>query len=67
MVMMRLRVLLLARHGARHVRKVCLSSARVREQATKLLRLICGLLIRVRVLLEALDAVLYLWPPETRE
>jgi len=60
-------VLLLARDGARHMRKVSLSGARERKQAAELMRLLGGLLIRARVLLQALDAVLHLWPPETRE
>lgn len=60
-------MLLLARDGARHVRKVRLSGTRERKQAAELLRLIGGLFVRVRVLLEALDAVLHFWSPETRE
>src|SRR6266850_2337995 len=60
-------MLLLARHGARHVRKVGLPSARESKQTSELVRLIGGLLVRIRVLLEALDAVLHLWPSETRE
>ena len=59
MVLLMLRVLLLlTADGARHMRKVCLTRAREREQAAELLCLITGLLIRVRVLLEALDTVL---------
>lgn len=60
-------MLLLARDGARHVRKVRLSGTRERKQAPELLRLIGGLFVRVRVLLEAFDAVLHLWSPKTRE
>src|SRR6266850_5035961 len=60
-------MVLLARHGARHVRKVGLPSARESKQTSELVRLIGGLLVRIRVLLEALDAVLHLWPSETRE
>jgi len=67
MVVVWLWVLLLARDGARHMHKVSLSGARERKQAAELLRLLGGLLVRARVLLEALDAVLHLWPPETRE
>jgi len=66
-LVMRGRLLLLARHCARHVRKVRPSGAREPKQATELLRLVCGLLVRVRVLLEALNTVLHLWPPEARE
>jgi hypothetical protein len=60
-------MLLLARDGARHVRKVRLSSTRERKKAAELLRLIGGLFVRIRVLLEAFDAVLDFWSPETRE
>ena len=66
-LVMRGRVLLLTRDCARHVRKVRPSGTRERKQTAELLRLIGGLLVRVRVLLEALDAVLHLWPPEPRE
>jgi hypothetical protein len=66
-VVRRLWVLLVARHDARHVRKICVRGARKREEATELLRLIGGFLVRVRVLLQTLDAVLHLWSPETCE
>lgn len=61
------RVLLLATDSGRHVCKICLPRTRARKQAPELLCLFASLLVRVRVLLEALDAVLQLWPPEARE
>lgn len=67
MLLMREWVLLLPHDRARHMRKVCLSRARKREQPAELLRLLGRFLVRIRVLLEALDAVLHLWPPETRK
>lgn len=67
MMLVRVRVLLLARDSTRHMRKVRLSRARKPEHAAELLGLLGSLLVRVRVLLEALDAVLHFWPPETCE
>lgn len=60
-------MLLLAHDGARHMRKVRLTRSSERKQAAELLCLLGGFLVRVRVLLQALDAILHLWPPETRE
>jgi len=67
LMLVRYWMLLLARDGARHVRKVRLSGTRERKQAAELQRLIGRLFVRIRVLLEAFDAVLDLWSPETRE
>jgi hypothetical protein len=60
-------MLLLTRDGTSHMRKVRLSRASERKQTAELLRLIGGLLVRIRVLLETLDAVLQFWTSETRE
>jgi hypothetical protein len=60
-------MLLLADDSARHMRKVRLTSSGKRKQAPELLCLLGGFLVRVRVLLQTLDAVLHLRPPETCE
>lgn len=49
------------------MRKVCLARTCKCEQTTEFLSLVSSFLVRIRVLLEALDTVLQFWTAETRE